>query len=60
MSDLGYVIANFPQPLLNYRWHGANVTELHWQARGRSSILARLAHRVRKSGILWQKLRGAV
>ena len=51
MSDLGYAIANLPQPLLNYRWHGANVSEVHWQAQRRSSILARLAHRVRKAGL---------
>ena len=51
MSDLGYAIANLPQPLLNYRWHGANVSEVHWQAQGRSSILARLARRVRKAGL---------
>ena len=51
MSDLGYAIANLPQPLLNYRWHGANVSEVHWQAQGRSTILARLARRVRKAGL---------
>ena len=51
MSDLGYAIANLPQPLLNRRWHGANVTTLHWKKNGRSVILARLAHRVRKAGL---------
>ena len=51
MSDLGYAIANLPQPLLNYRKHGANVSEVHWQANGRSGILAHLAHRVRKAGL---------
>ena len=51
MSDLGYAIANLPQPLLNHRRHGANVTEVHWQALGRSRILARLAHRMRKAGL---------
>ena len=51
MSDLGYAIANIPQPLLNRRWHGANVTTLHWKKNGRSVILARLAHRVRKAGL---------
>lgn len=51
MNDLGYAIANLPQPLLNYRVHGANVSEVHWQAQGRGSILAHLAHRVRKAGL---------
>ena len=51
MSDLGYTIANLPQPLLNYRWHGANVSEVHWQAQGRSGLLAHLAHQVRKAGL---------
>ena len=51
MSDLGYAIANLPQPLLNYREHGANVSAVHWEAQGRSSILVRLAHRVRKAGL---------
>ena len=51
MSDLGYAIANLPQPLLNYRRHGANVTAVHWQVHGRGGILADLAHRVRKAGL---------
>ena len=51
MNDLGYAIANLPQPLLNYRVHGANVGEVHWQAQKRSGVLARLAHRVRKAGL---------
>ena len=51
MSDLGYAIANLPQLLLNYRRHGLNVTEVHWQAHGRGGILAHLAQRVRKAGL---------
>ena len=51
MIDLGYTIANLPQPLLNYREHGAKVSAVHWEANGRSVILARLAHRVRKTGL---------
>ena len=51
ISDLGYAIASLPQPLLNYREHGANVSAVHWQAQGRSGILACLAHRVRKAGL---------
>ena len=51
MSDLGYAIANLPQPLLNYRWHGANASEAHWEVQGRIAILTRLAHRVRKAGL---------
>ena len=51
MIEAGYAIANIPQPLLNYREHGANVSAVHWQAQGRSTVLARLAHRVRKAGL---------
>ena len=51
MSDLGYAIANLPQPLLNYREHGANVSAVHRQAQMRSVILAHFAHRVRKAGL---------
>ena len=51
MSDLGYAIANLPQPLLNYRKHGANVSAVHRQAQMRSVILAHFAHRVRKAGL---------
>ena len=51
MIDLGYAIANLPQPLLNYRAHGANVTEVHWEANRRSFTLTRLAHQVRKAGL---------
>ena len=51
MSDLGYAIASLPQPLYNRRWHGANVSEVHWQAQGRGGILAGLAHRLRKAGL---------
>ena len=51
MSDLGHAIANLPQPLLNYREHGANVSAVHWEAQRRSTVLARLAHRVRKAGL---------
>ena len=51
ISDLGHAIANLPQPLLNYREHGANMSKVHWQAQGRGGILASLAHRVRKAGL---------
>ena len=51
MIDLGSAIANLPKPLLNRRWHGANVTEVHWEANRRSITLARLAHRARKAGL---------
>ena len=51
MSDLGYAIANLPQPLLNYRVHGANVSEVHLEVQRRITILARLAQRVRKAGL---------
>ena len=51
MSDLGYAIANLPQPLLNYREHGANVSQVYREAQGRSVTLARLAHRVRRAGL---------
>ena len=51
MSDLGYAIANLPQLLLNYLWHGANVSVVHREAQRRNVILARFAHRVRKAGL---------
>ena len=51
MSDLGQAIANLPQPLLNYREHGSNVSAVHWQTQRRSTILARLARQVRKAGL---------
>ena len=51
MSDLGYAFANLPQPLLNYRWHGANVSVLHQETQARNAILAHFAHRVRKAGL---------
>ena len=48
MIDLGYDIANLPQPLLNYRKHGANVSVVHEETQGRSVILSLLAHEMRK------------
>ena len=51
MSDLGYAIANLPQPLLNYREHGASVSQVYRGEQGRSVTLARLAHRVRRAGL---------
>ena len=51
MIESGYAMANLPQLLLNYRWHGANVSVVHQEAQRRSAILARLAHRVRKAGL---------
>ena len=51
MSELGYAIANLPQPLLNYRWHDANVSVIERNKQARNFILARLAHRVRKAGL---------
>ena len=51
MSDLGYAIANLPQPLLNYREHGANVSAVHRTLQGQHTILARLAHWRRKAGL---------
>ena len=51
MSDLGYAIANLPQPLLNWREHGANVSVTHRETQVRNTILARFAHRVRKAGL---------
>ena len=49
MSDLGYTIANLPQPLLNYREHGANVSQVHREVQGQLTIMARLSHRARKA-----------
>ena len=51
MSELGYGFANLPQPLLNYRVHGANVSVVYRQAQRRSVALVCLAHRVRTAGL---------
>jgi glycosyltransferase involved in cell wall biosynthesis len=51
ISELGYAIANFPQPLLNYRVHGANVSTVHREAQELGTTIARLAHRCRKAGL---------
>ena len=51
MSDLGYAIANLPQPLLNYREHGANVSAVNKEVQALGNTLARFAHRVRKAGL---------
>lgn len=51
ISELGYGIANLPQPLLNYRMHGANVSAVHREAQELGSIVARLAHRARAAGL---------
>lgn len=51
ISELGYGIANLPQPLLNYRMHGANVSAVHREAQELGSIVARLAHRARVAGL---------
>ena len=51
MIESGYAIVNLPQPLLNYREHGANVSQVYRGAQGRSVTLARLAHRVRRAGL---------
>jgi hypothetical protein len=51
VSELGYGIANLPQPLLKYRVHGANVSAVHREAQELGTIIARLAHRCRKAGL---------
>lgn len=51
MSELGYAIANFPHPLLNYRMHGTNVSTVHREAQELGTLVARLAHRCRKAGL---------
>ena len=51
MSELGYAIANLPQPLLNCRKHDTNVSAVHWEVQGSGTSLARFAHRVRKAGL---------
>ena len=51
ISDLGYRIANLPQPLLNYRIHDANNSVVHWEKQALGNTLARFAHRVRKAGL---------
>ena len=51
MIESGYAIANLPQPLLNWREHGDNVSAANWETQGRSVILSGLAHRVRNAGL---------
>ncbi len=51
INELGYGIANIPQPLLNYRMHGGNVSAVHREAQELGTLIARLAHRARKAGI---------
>lgn len=51
VSELGYTMANLPQPLLNYRMHGANVSAVHREVQELGTIVARLAHRCRKAGL---------
>ena len=51
MIDPGCAIASLPQPLYNRRWHGANVSSVYREVQGRNTILARLAHRMRKAGL---------
>ena len=51
MIEAGYAIANLPQPLLNYREHGASVSAVHRTAQEQHTILARLAHWRRKAGL---------
>jgi GT2 family glycosyltransferase len=51
ISELGYGIANLPKVLLNYRMHGANVSTIHREAQELGSLIARLAHRMRKAGL---------
>lgn len=51
ISERGYGIANLPQPLLNYRIHGANVSSVHREAQELGTIIARLCHRARKAGL---------
>ena len=51
VSDLGYAIANLPQPLLNYRIHDANVSAVHREKQALGNTLTRFAHRARKAGL---------
>lgn len=51
ISELGYGIANLPQPLLNYRMHGANVSAVHREAQELGTMVALLAHRARAAGL---------
>lgn len=50
ISELGYGIANLPQPLLNYRMHGANVSSVHRDVQELGTIVGLLAHRSRVAG----------
>jgi glycosyltransferase involved in cell wall biosynthesis len=50
ISERGFDIANIPNPLLNYRLHGTNVSSVHREAQELGTIIARLCHRARKAG----------
>ena len=51
ISELGFAIANVPQPLLNYRIHGGSVSTVHRQAQEIGTIVALLCHRARQAGL---------
>jgi len=51
ISEKGYGIANLPEPLLNYRMHGANVSTMHREAQEIGTMIARLSHRARLAGL---------
>ena len=50
LSELGYEISNHPQPLLNYRMHGANVSIVHQDKQSLATILAYLSYKMRQAG----------
>jgi len=51
ISELGYQLANYPEPLLNYRIHDNNVSHIYRVQQELGSNIARLAHRARKAGL---------
>ena len=50
LSQLGYDISNLPQPLLNHRTHGANVSIVHQDEQRLATVLARLSYEMRQAG----------
>ena len=51
ISDLGYDLANLPQPLLNRRIHGNNITQVSCKKTFLASGFALLSHKTRQAGL---------
>ena len=51
ISELGFGIANMSQALLNYRWHGSNTSDIHYEIQELGALIAIVSHRMRKAGL---------